>query len=177
MRITVIRHGKVDISMPQRCSSKEFDRAFYEYDRADICAIETEKRKAEGRVFVSPLSRSRDTAMSLFDCDDFTCLDEIREVPIRSFKDTEKKYRFRTWKIAGRLQWLLGCRRQPETRRDTVKRADRVIDICEEHEQGCILVTHRFFMLTLISRLKKRGYTVSGDSLRIKNLQEITAVR
>ena len=39
MKITIIRHGKVSMKWPQKCSSSEFDMACTKYDNSDIEAI------------------------------------------------------------------------------------------------------------------------------------------
>lgn len=36
MRIKIIRHGKVNMKWPKKCSSGDFDMACAEYDRSDL---------------------------------------------------------------------------------------------------------------------------------------------
>ncbi|MEE0918400.1 MAG: hypothetical protein U0L56_00005, partial [Lachnospiraceae bacterium] len=70
----------------------------------------------------------------------------------------------------------IGSSRQLEKRNSTIQRANKVIDLCESQNKDCILVTHGFFMKTLIRVLKKRKYQLSGNNqFTIKNLQLIYA--
>lgn len=80
------------------------------------------------------------------------------------------------WNVLGRVQWYIGSERQLEKRKDTMQRANKAIDLCESENGDCILVTHGFFMHTMIKVLKNRGYIVVGSNqLEIKNLQIIRA--
>lgn len=129
-----------------------------------------------GKIYVSTLSRSKGTAKSLFPNREYGEMPEIGEVPLKSFADTQKRYPLWIWNVLGRLQWYMGSARQSEKRSDTIQRANKVIDLCESEKRDCILVTHGFFMKTLIAVLKKRGYILSGNNqLKIENLQMILA--
>ena len=101
---------------------------------------------------------------------------EIGEVPLKSFIDTEKRFPLWIWNILGRVQWYIGSSRQIEKRNSTIQRANKVIDLCESQNEDCILVTHGFFMKTLIKVLKNRRYHLLGNNqFVIKNLQLICA--
>lgn len=39
MRITIIRHGKVNMKWPKKCSSSDFDMACAEYNRSELESI------------------------------------------------------------------------------------------------------------------------------------------
>lgn len=95
---------------------------------------------------------------------------------MRSFLDLNVQLPLWIWNVMGRLQWYLNSSRQNESRHDTTKRADKVIYELEKKNVDCVLVTHGFFMNTLINRLKKQGYSVNGQKLlRFSNLQMVTA--
>ncbi len=162
---------------PGRCTSVGFDEACTEYDRSDIERIDQEPLMlTTGRIYVSPLSRTWCTAQSLFPTESFTEWKEIAEVPLRSYVDTDRTYPLWIWNIMGRLQWLMNSRRQSESHIETVRRANAVIDRLEAQAVDCTLVTHGFFLKTLLKQLKKRGYILTGDNhLRVQNLQMITA--
>lgn len=177
MRITVIRHGKVNMKWPKRCSSEDFDKACAEYDRSDLEYTDmVPLEKQAGKVYVSKLSRSVNTAKVLFPDKEYGEMPEIGEVPLRSFMDAKKRLPLWIWNVLGRVQWYIGSKRQPEKREDTIRRANKVIDLCEGEEGNCTLVTHGFFMHTLNKVLKNRGYSLAGNNqLEIKNLQIIIA--
>ncbi|MBQ2407039.1 MAG: histidine phosphatase family protein [Lachnospiraceae bacterium] len=177
MRITIIRHGKVNMEWPKKCSSIDFDMACAEYDRSDLEGINiTPICEDADKIYVSTLPRSVHTAEILFPNRKYYEMPEIGEVPLRSFMDTEKRLPLWMWNILGRVQWYIGSSRQLEKRNSTIQRANKVIDLCESQNKDCILVTHGFFMKTLIRVLKKRKYQLSGNNqFTIKNLQLIYA--
>ncbi len=177
MRIIIVRHGKVNMKWPKKCSSDEFDKACAQYDKSDLESININPLdKQTDRIYVSKLSRSADTAKILFPNKEYSVMPEIGEVPLKSFMDTTKRIPLWIWNILGRLQWYIGSNRQLEKRTDTIQRANIVIDLCESKKEDCILITHGFFMKTLIGVLKKRGYVLIGNNqLEIKNLQMILA--
>lgn len=162
---------------PARCTSSEFDIACSNYDTCDIEEVDVEPMTLNsGKIYVSPLSRSLNTAKKLFPNSNYIELKEITEVPLRSFKDIDKSYPLWLWNIMGRLQWLCNSHRQMESRLDTQKRANHVIDKCEREAVDCTLVTHGFFMKTLLKTMKKRGYSIQGNNhIVVKNLQMIIA--
>ena len=80
------------------------------------------------------------------------------------------------WNVLGRVQWFLGSARQSEKRKETIRRANMVVAILEQENSDCVLVTHGFFMKTLMKVLKKRGYKLVGcNSIVVENLQMIVA--
>ena len=162
---------------PKKCSSTDFDMACAEYDRSDLECINTIPfNKHAGRIYVSKLPRSINTAKILFPNDEYHEMPELGEVPLKSFIDTKKRLPLWIWNVLGRMQWYIGSVRQLEKRTDTIQRANRVIDLCESENRDCILVTHGFFMNTMIKVLKYRGYLLVGNNqLDIKNLQIIWA--
>ena len=84
-------------------------------------------------------------------------------MPLRSAFDTGLKLPTWFWNIAGRLQWMLGSKRQPESRKQTIERAKRFTQDITDKNEDCVLITHGFFMYTLISVMKSQGYKVTKD--------------
>ena len=177
LKIMIVRHGKVNMKWPKMCSSEDFDKACAEYDRSDLESINIIPLDEQAdRVYVSKLLRSANTARILFPNKEYYEVLEIGEVPLKSFMDTKKRLPLWIWNVLGRLQWYIGSARQLEKRKDTLQRANKAIDLCESEKGDCVLVTHGFFMKTLIAVLKKRGYMLVGNNqLEIKNLQMIWA--
>lgn len=161
----------------KKCSSRDFDMACAEYDRSDLESINiTPLCEETDKIYVSMLSRSVHTAEILFSNKKYYEMPEIGEVPLKSFMDTEKRLPLWMWNILGRVQWYIGSSRQLEKRNSTIQRANKVIDLCESQNEDCILVTHGFFMKTLIRVLKNRRYQLLGNNqFTIKNLQLIYA--
>ena len=173
----IIRHGKVNMKWPKKCSSSDFDMACEEYDRSALESINvTSLCEVSGKIFVSQLSRSVQTAEILFPNKKYYEMPELGEVPLKSFMDTKKRLPLWMWNILGRVQWYIGSSRQIEKRNRTIQRANKVIDLCECQNEDCILVTHGFFMKELIRTLKNRRYELLGNKqFIISNLQLICA--
>ncbi len=162
---------------PKKCSSSDFDMACAEYDISDLESININPLCEEtDKIYVSKLSRSLHTAEILFPNKKYYEMPEIGEVPLKSFIDTEKRLPLLMWNIFGRVQWYIGSSRQLEIRKSTIQRVNKVIDLCESQNEDRILVTHGFFMKTLVEVLKNRSYQLSGNNnFAIKNLQFICA--
>lgn len=177
MKIIIIRHGKVNMKWPGKCSSTEFDSACAGYDLCDIEDVGGALSEVKtDKVYVSKLSRSINTAKGLFPDREYHEMPELGEVPLKSYKDTTKKLPLWVWNVLGRLQWFAGSPRQLESREDTMLRANKVIEICEQENSDCVLVTHGFFMKALLKALKKRGYRLFGNKgIKVENLQMIWA--
>lgn len=183
MRITLIRHEKVDMVWDKKYDSETFDRACEQYNRRPIIFSDKQYDKITEaqKVYISGLSRTYETACRLFDGTDFVKTTLLNEVPLRSFKDTKRLYPLWVWNFIGRLQWFVGKRRQPECRKTTRLRARELIRLLENHQEDCYLVTHGLYMRTLISELRGCGYRIRREknfrNFGIANLDRVVAVK
>ena len=84
MRAVIIRHAEVNYSIPQIVYQK---------------------------IYISELSRSKDTAKILFPMGEYLESQLINEVPLKSSFDTKMNILLWFWNLTGRLQWFLNCRR------------------------------------------------------------------
>ena len=159
MKILLIRHQKTDMEWERRYSSEEYDRACTCYDEADIIPIEHPQETGDyTRIYVSTLKRTMQTARQLFPSFPPSMITRTKlldEVPLQSFCRTEKKYPRWTYDVFGRLQWGLG-KNQKESRAETRRRADQLIERLEKEDENAILITHGFFMSVLIRRFRRR---------------------
>lgn len=179
MEITIIRHEKVDMLWDRKYNSATYDLACDKYNRCPIIFSSKEYFKADNSktVYISELSRTYETACRIFQKTDFHKTAFLNEVPLKSFRDTDKMYPLWLWNFAGRLQWLLQSGRQVENKKDTVIRARKMIKLLEKYQQDCYLITHGFYMRTLIRELKKQGYKIRKRNIfGISNLDMIVAV-
>lgn len=175
MKIRLIRHAKVKINWPKTCNAAEFEHICRQYDQAEIIGVDRmEPERAGGKLYVSPMLRSIETAKLLFPGREAAQLD-VGEVPIRAFRDGTLRLPTWVWYVGGRMQWFFGNHRQKETRAETVRRCEAVIDRLAELGEDCVIVTHGFFMKTFLRCLKKKGFTVGSRPFSVSNLQEITA--
>lgn len=178
MRITIIRHGKVDMYWQKRYTSKEYDEACQAYDLAPIEPICRQQTKGRAEViYVSTLSRSRQTAELLFGEQAFVETKLLNEVPLRSFGDCRSSLPLWIWNVGGRLQWLWQSKRQQEGRVATRKRARRLVHGLLKKNKDCILVTHGFYMRVLIKELTRQGFTVAKNEKGYANLAQIVATK
>ena len=106
MKIVILRHGKVDMQWPRLCDSKGFDKACTDYDSADIVLSKADNRMENiEKVYISNQSRSVKTAEMIFGKKKFIQIDNICEVPLRSFADLNLRLPLWIWNVVGRLQW------------------------------------------------------------------------
>ncbi len=160
------------------------------------------------KVYISKLQRTYDTAKQVFqysspvtvidldkeilekgfptrtDKDSIEVTDKLystallNEVPKRSYKDTGNMIGRSIWVARSRIQWYLNNRRQPEIKKETIERAEKIVDILEQEGRDCVLISHEFFLYTLKGVLEKRGFLIERSSTgRIKNWERIRASR
>ena len=173
MEVTIIRHGKVKHTWKKNCSSEEFDEECRLYDIAPIEEMTITAISDVSKIYISTLDRSYQTAKKIYGKGAFCRTELINEVPLKSAFDTQLKLPTWFWNILGRLQWLANSSRQPESRSQTVKRADRFTQDIVESNEDCVVVTHGFFMHTLISVMKRRGFNCDKTSAHYKNGEAI----
>ena len=173
MKVTIIRHGKVKHIWKKFCSSDEFDEECRIYAIAPIEEMASASVTDASKIYISTLERSYQTAKKMYGEGDFCRTELINEVPLKSSFDTQLKLPTWFWNISGRLQWMANSSRQPESRLQTVKRADRFTQDIVERNEDCVVVTHGFFMHTLISVMKRRGFNCDKTSAHYKNGEAI----
>ncbi|MDD6037348.1 MAG: histidine phosphatase family protein [bacterium] len=176
MRAVIIRHGKVDFERRKCCTSDEFNEDCDTYDRAPIGVVRSDvsEMKYEA-IYVSNLVRTHETARQLFGDEEFIETDLIREVPLCAAFSFKKELPLIMWNVLGRLQWLFNIHVQKEIRRETVRRADQFIKMIIEDHKDCMIVSHGFFMHTLIRCMKKQGFRIHGTHANYSNGEYIVA--
>lgn len=183
MKLILIRHAKVNIRMPKRCNAKEFDEARAAYDKAPIHPVAhpldpREYPPADFRFYVSTLHRTHETLRGLFGDVPSRETDLLTEVPNRSFSDRGPVLPYPCYQALGRVGWFLDLKRQPEGRTETTKRAEKLVRSLEKKDEDCVLVSHEFYLYTLLRVLKRHGFRVTRKNpFRISNLEMITAVK
>ena len=178
MRAIIIRHGKVDFKWRKWSTSEQFDMDCGEYDKASVKPLFVEiPKNISKRIYISSLSRSRETAIQIFGEQDFIVTKLIDEVPLHSSIVSKVKLPLLFWNISGRLQWLFNNHCQKECRKDTIFRAEQFIKTLLHNEEDCTIITHGFFMHILINRLKKNGFCISNVKLQYFNGEYIIAER
>lgn len=77
----------------------------------------------------------------------------------------------------GRLQWLTRSKRQPENEMQTNMRAERFASMIISQNEDCVVVTHGFFMHSLIKTLEKKGFKADNNHLSYSNGEVIKLTR
>lgn len=176
MKIIIIRHGKVIYNWNKWYTSEEYDQACKEYDEAMIVAERYKVPDIEYQnVIISGLSRTRDTAENLHVNGELKKTSLINEVPLKSSVDTKLKLPLWYWNISGRLQWFFNSPRQEEKRIETRKRARRFAKILIKENKDCLVVTHGFYMHTLLGEMKKMGFIIGKTHSSYKNGEYVVA--
>ena len=175
IKVVLIRHCKVKYDWRSFYSSAEFDRACREYDRTPIEAAKPSAiQEAVGAVYISRLERSKSTALCFFGKAKLKQTELLDEVPLKSAFDMELRLPLWFWNLTGRIQWFLNHPRQAEPRRLTEQRARKLVaKVCAAGED-CILVTHGFYMHTLIKEFQKSGFQTKQQKAHYQNGQGIT---
>ena len=175
MKVILIRHCKVKYDWRSFYSSAEFDRACREYDRAPIeVAKPSAIHEAVGAVYISRLERSKSTALCLYHKAEAKETGLLDEVPLRSGFDTKLRLPLWFWNLTGRIQWFLNHPRQAESRRLTERRARKLVGKVSAAGEDCVLITHGFYMHTLIKEFQKSGFQTKQQRAHYQNGQEIT---
>ena len=154
MRATVIRHGKVDFQWKKWSTSEQFNRDCKMYDESPIFPLKTDTPIINNQnIYISSLQRSKDTANQLFGEQDFISTGLLDEVPLCASVFSNKKLPLLFWDVSARLQWFFNIR------------------------EDCIIVTHGFFMHTLLSQMKKQAFKISHTRLSYANGECVIAER
>ena len=180
MKITLIRHGKVDMDWRKRYTSEEYDDAWERYDSCDIFPITDHYQVSDdAKIFVTGYKRTQETAKQFLGVDDFEVIDSLAdEVPLKSYKDSRRRHRRGYMNVRGRLQWYLPSKRQEERRKATFLRAEELISFLEKQTNDAVVVMHGFFLRATCHVLKKLGYHLNlTPRFRVPNLLVVEAVK
>lgn len=178
MRVIIFRHGKVDFKWKKWSTSEQFNEDCKRYDEAAIFNVKSDvSRIGYQNIYISYLQRSRETAAQLFGEKDFISTELIDEVPLCASVASSKRLPLIFWNISGRLQWFLNIPVQRECRRETTHRAQQFVKIIMQNEKDCIIITHGFFMHTLLKQMKKQKFQISHTRLSYSNGEYVVAKR
>lgn len=123
-------------------------------------------------IYTSELIRTKQTAQQLFPLQSYQIDKRLNEVPLKAAFSSKIKQSLIFWNILGRLQWLFNSSKQ-EGIKTSKERAEKFCDDLIYKGENAILITHGFFMITLLKELKKRGFIVKDNGFNFDNLQVI----
>lgn len=175
MKVLVIASGKAAMLKEKQYTSVEFENTSRRVLDCGIEATQVECISSHGRpVYVSTTKNAVLTAELLFT--DAEIIEEplLNEVPVRAYKDTEKKLPLWRWQFMAAIQRFFGNSHQPETKAQAKKRADKLLDLLEAKKQDCILISHPIYIKILLNRFSARGYCITGrNTVRIAPLNRL----
>ena len=170
LKVIIIRHGTVAYDWERTYSSIEFDRACIQYDKAPVMQMSYDIPFLNAyQIYISTLPRSRDTAIEIFGKKDFICTEMADEVPLRSSFNCRIELPLWFWNITGRIQWFLNINRQVESRKETRARAKKFVGLLNTDGCDSAVVTHGFYMHTLVKEMQKAGFRISKQMRNYKN--------
>ena len=170
MKVVLIRHGKVKFKWESWYTADQFDEACMQYDQAPVmktCYSIPDSNFSS--YYISTLSRTRETAQNIFGEQDFISTDLINEVPLSASLYIRVKLPLLFWNISGRIQWYFNNGRQKESRLQTEKRAKQFVKMLVEKNEDSVIVTHGFFMHTLVAELKNAHFIIDNRSMKYDN--------
>lgn len=176
MKVVLIRHGKVNFKWRLWYTSEQFNEACRQYNLAPIQQIEYSiPEGVYSCYYISMLSRTRETAQSIFGERNYIATKLIDEVPLSASYNTWIKMPLMFWNVTGRIQWFFNNSKQKENRLQAEKRANQFVKVVMEKNEDCVVVTHGFFMHMLVSELKKYGFTIDNKSTKYANGDYVVA--
>ena len=175
MKVLLIAGGKAAMTWEKQYTSVKFEEAAQCALDCDIEAAQVERISSHDRpVYVSSTKNAVRTAELFFT--DAEMIEEplLNEVPVRAYKDTERKLPLWRWQLMASIQHFFGNSRQPETKAQAKVRADKLLDLLEAKNQDCILISHPIFIKILLNRFSARGYCITGrNTVRIAPLNRL----
>ena len=170
MIAAVVRHAKVDMKWSFFQTSAQYSEELALYDAAPVLPVTVKLPEADfQRIYVSRLPRTAATARQVVGDRKLTATALINEVPEVSGFDTRLKIPRFLHAGVGRVQWLYCAQRQPESRKETRRRAERFVEHLIRRNEDCIVFTHGFFMITLFREMKKRGFRLDHTRIHYAN--------
>lgn len=159
MKIGIVRHAKVNYRNKRFTTGATFIEGLKNYDAAQT-AITNLKIKASDfpACYTSSQPRAMQTAKMIYP-GQVVITDDLVEVPTASFILTRIQLPTLMRKILSRIAWYLNLKIMPETRSQTMLRAERFVNtMLSENKTDVLLITHGFFMFCLKRALFKHGF-------------------
>lgn len=153
--IYLFRHFKVKDSSSSWLNSDEFDNWVKDYDTFKLEYTDIVLPKNIDKIYVSSQNRAIKSANFLNL--DYEINDLLVEVPIKSFINTKFKLPKWLWLFIGRATWFLNLTKN-ENRKQTTKRVETFISDIDLNN-NILIISHGFFMMLLVKKLKNVGYT------------------
>lgn len=159
MKVGIVRHFKVDYKTSRIMNSSDFEKYVTNYDNAAVIENKVDLECSEwSKCYCSDLERAIITAKSIYD-KELEITDLLREVKMYPVKKIQIRIPSFLWSISSRIAWKLNHGSQLETATYTRKRAKKFLSKLDlNSDENVLIVSHGFFLITLISELKLLGF-------------------
>lgn len=178
MKLGLVRHFKVNIKPGEgKLSSSQFEEAMKNYDFADVTSNGLIINKNEWDIcYSSSLPRAVKTAQTIYNGEIITT-DLLREVPILPFTKRNIILPSFIWHTAARIAWFKNKPSQPEGKIQTQKRVEEFLNLINSSgKENILIVSHGFFLGSLVRELLKRGFKGEMD-MRPRNGKLYTIIK
>lgn len=159
MKIAIVRHARVIFRDKLFSTGEEFDEGRTAYDATPIAACELRISPVDYPFcFASSKTRAIETAKIIYG-GTVIITDELVEVKNAALFFTKLKIPTLLRSVIGRIAWFFNYSKMPETREQTMSRANAFVEkLLQDVQEDTLLVTHGFFMHCLRHALRKRGF-------------------
>lgn len=158
MKIGLIRHFKVDLKRKSFMTSEEYNKYMAEYDIAGVIKNEVVIDKEWDKCYCSSLNRAIITAKTVYH-GEIIITDKLVEIPTAALIKMIIPLPYHFWSLFNRVAWIRNHISQPETRRDSVKRINDIIDIIlAEKDKNILIVSHAGTLYEIQKILLKKGF-------------------
>ena len=163
MRIWIICSGEAPLSLPRRATAEEFAALCRRALDGPVEAVAGHAVAANGRkVYISQSVAARQTAEELIGGAETTSSALLDEIPLRAFG--KGLLALWLWRFLLFVRGLFGLA-AAESRTESRRKADALIDAVEKTGEDCILVSHPRRIAALCDALRVRGYCVQRTGL------------
>jgi len=175
MTVTIICTGKPAIDLSGTYTSQEFDALQTSLLSTGIEAQAGKQiDRKERSVFCGEGETARATAEVMLGICDLPVEPLLNEIPVISSEDTEKKLPYDAWLKKAAVQRKRGNSRQPESRKDTRKRAEELLAKLEKIDGSCIVIVYPLFLEELLDVFRTHGYVTQRSNIgKIQPLERI----
>ena len=168
MRILLIRHFKVDFRWEKNYNHRGYIEALKNYNNSPVTNVRELDFPIE-KVYTSSLSRTRETGKYLKGQKTIISTSLIDEIDLQGSVFINYRLPVRMCHRFALLKSRLNLRTQNETRKETNERANKFLDMIEEKNEDCIVVSHAMFLKVLMHLMEKRGYTAMQEIKALSN--------
>ena len=160
MKIGLLRHFKVTLGYPSKLvTSNELLKWQQEYNQSHVEEMEIDHQMQQwSKCYSSDLERAKITASKAFN-GEIVFLEDLREMSLYPVFHSE--IRLPLWLHISliRVAWLFGHKSQKESKKEVLRRINRVLDKAINHGEDVLIVGHGGIMMFMRKELLKRGFS------------------